>query len=73
LVRVTGHLSWLAAILVSDWWCFVGDNFWASYWMVLAAISGPLGWCWWRNFLVCYWSVSACGHLRWLGGPSSIG
>ena len=45
LVRATGHLSWLAAILVSDWWCFVGGNSGASYWMVLAAISGPLiGW-----------------------------
>ena len=45
LVSVTGHLGWLAAILVSDWWCFFGGNFWASYWMVLAAISGLLiGW-----------------------------
>ena len=32
LVSVTGHLSWLAATLVSDWW-------------FLAAISGPpIGW-----------------------------
>ena len=75
---------WLGQpVILVGWrrfWSLIGG-------VLLAAIPGPPigwfwrqfldllldGWCWWRNFLVCYWSVSAGGHLRWLGGPSSIG